>query len=386
MKPHRASLPMARSIGQRGVPLIAFDVLRFCHILYATEAVPMGIAALLSKGRCMSFSQDQRDFHMAAKSVSLCEIPIIDFAPFLTGSAEDRLAVSAAIATALHDIGFFYLVGHGVPEDLRSEIFDQSSIFFAQPDELRETVRATDDWNRGVISLLRDKEFGLRLFEVFKVQAGYPENLEIDPIRAFFGPNRWPEFQPQLEGAAMRYFDAVTALGRQLLRAMALGLDLPEDRFDGFFDKPISQLGLQYYQALPPTANAQARNIDPHTDECPITILAQGEVSGLEVRRKDGSWISAPVVPGAYVINVGDIMMWWSNGRYLSNAHRVRNVSGRDRYSVPFFFKPDASVLVEPLPELVKKDGTARYESVNVLQHFMRWLEQDYAPKEIAVN
>ncbi len=339
-----------------------------------------------SWGRRMSFSQDQRDFEMPAASVSLSEIPIIDFAPFLSGNADDRLAVANKIANALHEIGFFYLVGHGVPEDLRSAIFEQTRVFYAQPEDLRETVRATPDWNRGVISLFKDKETGLRLFEVFKVQAEYPENLDIDPIRAFFGPNRWPEFQPDLEVVAMDYFDSVTSLGRHLLHAMALGLDLPEDCFDAFFDKPISQLGLQYYQALPPTANAQTSNIDPHTDECPITILAQGEVSGLEVRRKDGTWISAPVVPGAYVINVGDLMMWWSNGHYLSNAHRVRNLAGVDRYSVPFFFKPDAAAMVGPLPDLVKRDGAARFETVNVLQHFMRWLEQDYAPREVVVS
>ena len=334
----------------------------------------------------MSFSKDQSDYMVAAKAVSLSEIPIIDFAPFLSGDVADKLAVSSQIATALHDIGFFYLIGHGVPESLRSEIFDQSKAFFSQPIELRETVQATPDWNRGIISLLNDSEFGLRLFEVFKIQIEYPENLEIDPQRAFFGPNRWPEFQPELEHVATRYLEAVTALGRQLLKAMALGLNLAEDSFEPFFDRPIAQLGLQYYQALPPTAHEQARNIEPHTDECPITILAQGEVSGLEVRRKDGTWISAPVLPGAYVINVGDLMMWWSNGRYLSNLHRVRNTSGVDRYSVPFFFKPDASVTVEPLPELVKRDGISHYKPVNVLQHFLRWLEQDYAPKEISVS
>lgn len=334
----------------------------------------------------MSFTLSQLDYETRAEQVSVADIPIIDFAPFLSGGPEERSAVAGKIAEALHEIGFFYVVGHGVPEALRSQVFDQSRSFFAQPGELRETMRATHDWNRGLISIFKDKETGARLFEVFKVQAEYPENLDIDPQRAFFGPNRWPEFQPELEHAAMRYLEGVTALGRQLLRAMALGLDLPENRFDEFFSQPISQLGLQYYQALPPTAKAQASNIDAHTDECPITILAQGEVSGLEVRRKDGVWISAPVVPGAYVINVGDLMMWWSNGRYISNAHRVRNLAGVDRYSVPFFFKPDPAVTVAPLPELVQRDGAARYEPVNVLQNFLRWLDQDYAPKEVVVS
>jgi isopenicillin N synthase-like dioxygenase len=115
------------------------------------------------------------------------------------------------------------------------------------------------------------------------------------------------------------------------------------------------------------------QNAVAHTDEGPFTILAQGEVSGLEVRRRDGAWIAAPPVDDSYVINIGNMMMWWSNGRYLSNMHRVRNTSNRERFSIPFFFNPDREVVVEPLPEFVRQDGEARYPAVQAGQHLTRF-------------
>jgi isopenicillin N synthase-like dioxygenase len=155
-------------------------------------------------------------------------------------------------------------------------------------------------------------------------------------------------------------------------------MGLPEDRFDAWFNKPLSQLSLLYYRALPDGAETHVQNAVAHTDEGPFTILAQGEVGGLEVRRRDGVWVAAPPAPDAYVINIGNMMMWWSNGRYLSNMHRVRNTSGQDRLSVPFFFNPDREVVVEPLPELVRRDGEARYPAVQAgdhLTHFFATLQ-----------
>jgi isopenicillin N synthase-like dioxygenase len=318
-------------------------------------------------------SIEQTDFTATARAVDLAEIPVIDFAPFLEGGVEGRRTVAQAIAEASRRIGFFYLSGHGVPEAVREAAFQASAAFYALPAEEREKVRATPDWYRGLMSLSQDIGAGKRYFEQYRIQDEFAPDPEADPQGRFFRPNRWPESQPRMARAAMAYFRAMTDLSRHLLKAFALGLGLPEDRFDEGFKKPLSQLSLLYYSALPEGAQVEVQNAAAHTDEGPFTILAQGQVGGLEVRRRDGAWIAAPPIPGTFVINIGNMMMWWSNGRYLSNMHRVRNTSGQERFSIPFFFNPDQKTVVGPLPELVAADGEARFPSVEAGVHLTRF-------------
>lgn len=319
-------------------------------------------------------SNEEADFTLSARTVSLSEIPIIDFAPFLTGSPDERQGVADQIAEASGRIGFFYLVGHGVPAGLREAVFRETAAFYRLPPSEQEKVRATPDWYRGLCSLSQSLGPNKRYFEQYRIQDEFAPDPLTDPNGLFYGPNRWPEARPGLASASMAYFRAVTELSGHLLRAFALGMGLPEDRFEGWFDKPLSQLSLLYYSALPQGAATEMQNAVAHTDEGPFTILAQGEIGGLEVRRRDGAWIAAPPVDDSYVINIGNMMMWWSNGRYLSNMHRVRNTSNRERFSIPFFFNPDREVVVEPLPEFVRQDGEAGYPAVQAGQHLTRFL------------
>jgi isopenicillin N synthase-like dioxygenase len=190
-----------------------------------------------------------------------------------------------------------------------------------------------------------------------------------------YQPNRWPADMPGFAETCNAYYNEMVGLSRRLLRAFALGLDLAEDRFEPYFKKPLSQLSLQYYPPLPDGVAQDVSNTVAHTDEGPLTILAQGEVSGLEVKRRDGTWIAAPPIAEAYTINVGDMLQWWSNGRYLSNLHRVRNRAGIERFSVPFFMNPDFDVTVAALPEILAPGEAPRQEPVHVGQHLLRFYE-----------
>ena len=325
----------------------------------------------------MSRSEQSADDVMVAEAVDLAEIPVIDFAPFLTGGPEQRQAVAAEIAWACRAIGFFYLKGHGVPEQARAAMFDQAARFFHLPEETKAESLATPAWYRGWVPA--PKQQGLtrntRLFDQYRLQLEWPpENRPDDPhARIFEAPNRWPEALPRFRPVTEDYLASMERLSEALLRAFALGLKLPENRFDGYFRAPPSQLSLLYYPPLPPEADIDVSNTVSHTDEGPFTILAQGEVGGLEVKRRDGVWIAAPPVPGAFVINVGDMMMWWSNGEFLSNWHRVKNRSGGERFSIPFFANPDRDVVVGPLPEMLERTGEPKYESVRVSDHLARF-------------
>lgn len=310
------------------------------------------------------------DDYMVAKAIGLPEIPLIDFAPFLTGTPADRSAVAQQIAQACEMIGFFYLKGHGVPPALRSAMFERSGDFFHLPLEEKERSRATSDWNRGWI-YSRDKanlSATSRVFEQYRIQREFaPNDADLERDDPLFQPNRWPQQIPSFRDDAVAYYDAMSTLGAQLLEAMAIGLGLPEDRFERYFRKPICQISLMYYPALPEGVGNEIKNLSAHTDEGPVVILAQGDIGGLEVKNLDGEWLAAPPVEGAFTVNIGNMMMWWSNGRYKSTLHRVRNTSGAERFSIPFFWNADPDVIVEPLPELVERDeGEVRYPPVKV--------------------
>ncbi|WP_018411394.1 isopenicillin N synthase family dioxygenase [Methyloversatilis thermotolerans] len=322
----------------------------------------------------MSRSSESIEDSVVAQAVELSEIPIIDFSPFRHGGQAGKQAVAAQIAHACEHIGFFYLKGHDVPEQVLHDTFEQSRAFFHLPVAERQKAAATLAWYRGWIPMPKQEgalDRNSRLFEQYRIQADFPDVPEPDPV--FNRPNRWPEDMPAFREACERYYTAMLALGRDLLRAFALGLGLPEDRFDSHFNLPICQLSLLYYIPIPDGSDIEVSNTVSHTDEGPLTILAQDSIGGLEVKRRDGTWISAPPVPGAYTINIGDMMMWWSNGQFVSNYHRVRNRAGVERFSIPFFLNPDQETVIAPLPELVARDGVARFEPVHVGTHLKRF-------------
>ncbi|HEY0316334.1 MAG TPA: 2-oxoglutarate and iron-dependent oxygenase domain-containing protein [Sphingomonas sp.] len=323
----------------------------------------------------MSRSERSADDLSVASPVALAEIPLIDFAPFLAGDPEDRCAVAAEIAAACEEIGFFYLKGHGVPPVAIDAIFDEARRFFAQPASLRAEALATPAWYRGWIPAPAAQPLSrnTRMFEQYRLQPEWPADPDdADHAAIFDKPNRWPASVPAFRRASEDYLDAMLRLSRELLRAFALGLGLPEGRFDDCFNHPPSQLSMNYYPVLPASAEHDVSNMVAHTDEGPFTILAQDTHDGLEVKRRDGVWIQAPPIAEAFTINVGDMMMWWSNGRFLSNLHRVRNRGDVERFSIPYFANPDRSVTVAPLPEIVG-DGEALYPPVRVAEHLARF-------------
>jgi len=323
---------------------------------------------------------------VVAQTITISEVPLIDFAPFRTGSAEDRRQVAGQIAEACRQIGFFYIKGHGVPEKLREAVFSQAHGFFKQSDEEKAACLATPDWNRGWIpsqigaSLTRASRF----FEQFRMQADLSEDdSDVRSGSPLYKPNRWPEKNPEMAVVCNAYYDEMVRLSGELLQAFALGLGLPEDRFQGAFRKPLSQLSMHYYPLIPAEAGLDVSNMVAHTDEGPLTILAQDETDGLEVKRRDGSWVAAPPIKGAFTINVGDMLMWWSNGNYLSNLHRVRNRTGVERYTVPFFLNPDFDTVIAPIPELVPEGAAPIHDPVHVGKHLMRFYDSfKTLPKE----
>jgi isopenicillin N synthase-like dioxygenase len=160
-------------------------------------------------------------------------------------------------------------------------------------------------------------------------------------------------------------------LGREIMHAFALALEMPEDHFDRWLTGPMATLGPLHYPPHDGRISEARLGAGAHTDFGCLTILAQDRVGGLQVRNSAGAWIDAPFIEGSFVVNIGDMMERWTNGIFSSTTHRVINTSGRDRYSLPFFFDPDFDADLTCLETCQGPDRPARYAPTTGGQHLL---------------
>jgi isopenicillin N synthase-like dioxygenase len=177
------------------------------------------------------------------------------------------------------------------------------------------------------------------------------------------------------------YRVAVEALGHRLFAACALSLDLPEDFFEPMIAKPFGPLRINYYPPQDPSTEHDDLGIHEHTDFQCFTFLAQDAVEGLQVQNGAGEWITAPPVPGTYVVNIGDQLARWTNDIFSSTRHRVLNLSGRERMSVPLFFGATFEAIVDTLPTCLTPDRPKKYEPIMAGQHVLSRFGEAYTRK-----
>ncbi|MBB3001523.1 isopenicillin N synthase-like dioxygenase [Paraburkholderia tropica] len=283
----------------------------------------------------------------AARIVPTATLPVIDIGGLLSAQADDRAQVGAALHAACADKGFFYIANHGVPVALVDAARREAEAFFALDEsDKRRVDKALSPCNRGYEPLRGQVlEAGTPpdLKEGFYIGNELADDHPHVQARTFnCGPNQWPRHSPTFRPAMQAYFDALYALSKRLTRGLALALGLAEDHFDGFCDDAMATLRLLHYPPQPAGALPGQKGCGAHTDFGCLTLLWQDEHGGLQVEDGD-AWIHVPPLPGTFVVNLGDLIARWTNGRYRSTLHRVVNVSGRERYSMPFFFtgRPD---------------------------------------------
>lgn len=293
-------------------------------------------------------------------------VPVIDLTPAREGNLRDRRGVASLIDEACREIGFFAITGHGVPdrrvEDLRSLAHE----FFALPlaDKLR--ARHPGGMNRGyhpvggeALATANDAEAPPDLKEFFHVGpvATTGDAYYTSPLgRRHFEPNIWPAKPGGFAQAATVYYRAMSELIVFLMRLAALALEVEERFFDDKVDRSIGTMRLNYYpgQATAPVPG-QLR-ASPHTDYGGFTILSGEDVpGGLQVMTRAGRWIDVTTASTTFVVNIGDLLMCWTNDRWLSNMHRVVNppagdAARRPRLSIAFFNHPNYDALIECLP------------------------------------
>ncbi|MFE2050898.1 isopenicillin N synthase family dioxygenase [Streptomyces sp. NPDC059459] len=283
-------------------------------------------------------------------------LPVLDLRD-AAGSPEDRADFLDRLRRAIHEVGFFQLVGHGIED--AGEMLDLSRRFFALPEPDRLALNILDSpLFRGYSELGREHTKGIpdqrRQLDVGPEQpARTPEPGE-PSYRCLIGPNEWPAAMPELRPAIESWNTRLTALSHTLLRLMLESLDAPA----GFLDDVVApdpqiHLKLLHYpgptQADEDTDPGQGTGI--HNDLGLLTLLVQDGHGGLQVAVEEGRFIDVPVIPGAFVVNLGELLEVATRGYVRATLHRVvRPAPGVDRYSIPFFFNPRLDATMQPLP------------------------------------
>lgn len=307
------------------------------------------------------------------------QIPIVSLAGLLSEDPDQRLATAATLGRACREVGFFYLTDHGMPAALREAAFAASHQFFALPLARKQALSIKQSpHNRGYVAMQDERlnpGAGSDLKEAFNIggdlDASHPDVIANRPFR---GVNFWPELDGWRE-TLLGYFDHCVSIGRSLHRGFSLDLGMEEAFFEQPLADPVATLRLLHYPASAGTSHRPDGGAGTHTDYGNVTLLATDEVAGLEVLTRQGEWLSAPYIADAFVCNIGDCLMRWSNNTYRSTPHRVRPPE-QERYAIAFFLEVDPDTLVDPRD--VQPDQPPQYPPVRFADYLTQRLNATY--------
>lgn len=295
-------------------------------------------------------------------------LPVIDVAPLFGGDAILRRGVADAMGRACRDNGFFYATGHGVDA---SRLDAAAQIFFALPEAEKMKIAMAHGgraW-RGYFPVGGE------------LTSGKPDRKEgiyfgseldaSDPrVRAglhLHGANQFPAQPPELRATVLDYLQTNTRAAHAIMEGIALSLGLDAQYFrENYTSDPTILFRIFHYPS--DTPNSGQWGVGEHTDYGLLTLFAQDDAGGLQVKSPTG-WIDAPPIPGTLVCNIGDMLDRLTGGLYRSTPHRARNVSGRGRLSFPFFFDPGFDAEIKPLPQhaaQVRDERETRWDKESV--------------------
>ena len=310
------------------------------------------------------------------------ELPIVDISGLFSEQLEQRQSAAADLDKAAREAGFLYITGHGVPASAIAELKNCAKQFFSQSEEFKQATYIGHSANHSGYVPMGEERF----YNSDQVDAkeAYDIGFDLQDLtkqRPMLGPNQWPELEGFKVGVAT-YYDYALSLSRTLFKGFALALGLDEHFFDKWLNAPANQLRLIRY-FFDPAVKEDIPGIGAHTDYEFFTILLPTS-PGLQVLNGAGEWIDAPIIPNAFVVNIGDMMEILTNGQYVATSHRVKKVS-EERYSFPMFCNLDYDTRVSPLPEFCGQSG-AKYDTVICGEHLFAQTIQtfQYLQKRLA--
>ncbi len=312
------------------------------------------------------------------------QVPIIDIAPFLAGPPDRKRQVAAEVGRACEEIGFLIVRGHGVPRDLVEEMYDVSKRFFDLPVEEKMKARGRDR-SRGY-GPVGDEALSYGLGKA--APADVKESLYEGPMDVpetpyyrgpqgapHFVPNLWPERPPELAAVWRAYYRQMERLASDIMRVFAAALALPEQFFADKIDRHVSRVRAIHYPDQRDDPLPGQLRAGEHTDYGTMTILRIEDVpGGLQVKTRQGQWLDVLAVPETFVVNIGDLMMHWTNDRWISTLHRVVNPPrdaklGTGRISLAFFHQPNYDALIECLSSCQGPGNPAKHPPITSGEH-----------------
>ena len=286
-----------------------------------------------------------------SKTIDVDKIPVIDVSKLRSGTLEKAHAVALEIRHAAEEVGFFYIHNHGIPEPMIKQAYYAAKDFFNLPKELKDSVKINAN-HHGYLSVgeaKMDQAERMDLKESFVWGLDLPdEHPSVTMENPFLGRNQWPTEMLDFKRSVYPFFEAGLQCGRDMMRAFALGMGLPDDSFLKATDEPIARSSIIHYPPQPADLGVEQFGVAPHTDYGCLTLLWQDQVGGLEVQTHEGEWVTAHPIENTLVVNVGDLMMRWTNEGFKSTPHRVVNSKGQERYSMVIAWDPNFDTVVDP--------------------------------------
>lgn len=308
-------------------------------------------------------------------------VPLIDLETFFEGSEVDRLRVASEVKKALENVGFLMITGHGVDPDLIRRVERAGLLFFDRPeDEKQKFASGSKKANRGfgglgtrTIGITENKDLLPSLQEAYGIgKLDVPDDpyFQTEAASSIFTKNIWPDEPEDFKPALSAYYEEMDQLFTKMMRVFAVALELPDTFFESMLDRHGSTLRLIHYPALQSEPRPGELRSGAHTDTGTMTILHIDDTpSALQVLTRSGVWLDLNKIEGAFIINIGDLMMQWTNDKWMSNTHRVSNppiVNGGSsrRLSIVYFCQMNYDTVVECLPNCCGPDNPSKYEPV----------------------
>ncbi len=312
----------------------------------------------------------------------MTQLPIIDFQKFLTGNESEKRKVALQMRQASETIGFFMLKNIGIPSSEVKQALQTAKRFFSLPAQVKQDLAwQSAQSNRGYIAVRRetlDPTQKADLKEAFNLGTQKTELDLSDPAK-----NKWPASQPEFRQNIEPFISQCTEFSFQVLKALAIALDLDENFFCDAHDQQQHTFRLLHYPALAENEgyDNHEKRAGAHTDYGSITLLFQDDIGGLEVKAKTGEWVSATPTENTIVVNIGDLMQRWTNDVLSSNPHRVTQPSqsrDKDRYSIAYFCTPNRDQIIESVATCVTPSQPNKYEPVTTQEHMEARLNRAY--------
>jgi isopenicillin N synthase-like dioxygenase len=311
------------------------------------------------------------------------KIPVIDI---------EAKEASWEIHKACRETGFFYIANHGIPRALVQRQFESAKRFFDLPLEDKLALHLKKSRSAAgyapIAGQALDSQKGDNKASPPDLKESFAFAEELPDGHPFakagwrgFGNNQWPKltgFREQM----LSYQAVMRKLGDRVLSLIAVSLELPADQFAPHYDIPMPNVRLLKYPPQPHHAEFNQIGAGAHTDWGGITLLAQDDLGGLEVVNVAGEWLEAAPIDDTFVVNLGDLMARWTNGLYNSTMHRVRNNrANKDRYSIPFFYSPRPTAVVECLPTCTDARHPPKFAPCTVREHMDEMFRRSYGFK-----